>query len=96
MKISSKRPTTMTAGQINAELDKLDKARSKNTDAMIEAGRGHEKPSETVKLDDPLAREYKAISSRAIDLYSEIAARYGPDAPRRLPVGRGFGPRERP
>lgn len=82
--------STMTASQINRELDALDKKMSKINDRFIEAGRGHERPSETMQKDDPLAREWQAVSARRHELRLEIQRRYGPGAPSRLP--RGFGP----
>lgn len=86
-------PARMTAGQINKALDALDRASSKITDEFIAVGRGHERPSETWKLDDPLARKWKQVTARQAALRNEIALRYGPGAPHRLP--RGFGPRAR-
>lgn len=80
----------MTAGEINAELDRLDKASSKLTDQFIAAGRGHERPSEIVRMSDPLARKYTANADRRMDLRHQIERRMGPGATRRLP--RGFGP----
>lgn len=85
-----KAPAEMTAGEINRELDRLDKLSSKACDRMIEAGRGHERPSEIVTKADPLAQECVRVWSRSSALRAQIAARYGPGAPRRLP--RGFGP----
>ena len=82
----------LTAGQINRELDALDIAMSKNCSAMIAAGRGHERPSETALLDDNLSLSCRAIWARQSELRIEIAMRYGPGAPSRLPL-RGFGPR---
>lgn len=79
----------LTAGQINKALDKLAQASSKLTDDFIAAGRGHELPSETRTKSDPLARKYSDIQDARSRLEIEIALRYGPGAPRRLP--RGFG-----
>lgn len=90
-----KDPRDMTAGEINRELDGLDKKRSKLNDEFIEAGRGSETVNETWKKDDPLALRYKELSNRHGDLQREIHARYGPGAPSRLPKGRFFGPRSR-
>ncbi len=42
---------------------------------------------------DPLALQYQQVADRQQALRNEIAARYGPGAPSRLPSGRGFGPR---
>ncbi len=88
-----KDPATMTAGEINRELDRLDKAQSRLAHEFIRVGRGHERPSETEKLDDPLARKAKNFWKRRQLLSIEIDMRYGPGAPTRLP--RGFGPRRR-
>lgn len=87
-------PATMTAGQINRELDLIDETISKLTDAFIAAGRGEETSSQTAKLKDPLANAFNAQSSRRIELRLEIEHRWGPAAPSRLP-GRGFGPRRK-
>jgi hypothetical protein len=90
-------PSTMSARDINAELDRLDRESSKANQEMIAAGRGNEKWSETLTKSDPLAKRSIAIHDRLNKLRSEIAARYGPGAPSRLPTherGR-FGPRER-
>lgn len=87
----SKDPKTLTAGQINRELDKLDAVDSKIAQDMIDAGRGLEKPTETRTKDDPLSRRFQAAADRRGALRNEIEARYGPNAPYRLP-SRGFGP----
>ena len=92
-------PTLTTAevsawspSKINTALDRLEKLSSALTDEFIAAGRGYEKPSETETLSDPLAERYKRIQRAQSMLRIEIALRYGPGAPRRLP--RGFGPRK--
>ena len=97
--LADKDPKTMTAGEINKELDRVDKLQSKHTDKMIAAGRGGEKHSETMsKADgdpnDELAQEHKRLTSRHGDLRYEVEARYGKYV-NRLPVGRMFGPRRR-
>lgn len=81
---------TLSASQINHELDSLHKKRSKINEEMIAAGRGHETWVETAKKTDPLALKHNAIADRMRDLRWEIERRYGPGAPSRLP--RGFGP----
>ena len=86
----AKRVEEMSAAEINRELDRLDARRSKNTDAFIAAGRGHERPSEYLSKSDRLSQEALAIFNRQHDLHAEIERRYGPRAPSRLP--RGFGP----
>ena len=77
----------MTPGQINKRLDQLDKKSSKLTDALIKAGRGHEGYGDILKKTDPLALHGRYLYSRSIVLRNEIARRYGPGAPRRLPAG---------
>lgn len=89
-KISNKAPAVMTAGEINKELDKLEEQNSKLTQRMIDARRGYERPSEYLRLDDPLSIELRNNSNRREALRIEISSRYGPGAPRRLP--KGFGP----
>lgn len=80
----------MTAGEINRELDRLDRRASVNTDAFIAAGRGQERPSDYLRKTDPLSLEALAIFQRRSDLRAEMARRYGPGVPSRLP--RGCGP----
>jgi hypothetical protein len=81
----------MPAAAINKELDALAKKRSKLNDEFIAAGRGSEKAWDTLKLNDPLANKYKALSDRVAELMSEVQLRAGPGT-RRLP--KGFGPRD--
>jgi hypothetical protein len=94
-----KKPATMSATEINRELDRLDARRAKNTEAFIDAGRGHERPSDYLSKSDPLSREARAIYDRQSALQTEIALRYGPGAPSRLPTrgrdARLFGAREK-
>lgn len=80
----------MGAAEINKFLDALDKESSAITDEFIAAGRGSERPSETLKMTDPLALRYIQNWKDADLLRDEVSRRYGPGAPRRLP--RGFGP----
>lgn len=89
-----KDPRGMTARAINKELDALAVTQSKNCTLMIDAGRGHEKPSETRTKADNLSLSCCAIWARESELRIEIELRYGPGAPCRLPSGRGFGPRK--
>jgi hypothetical protein len=93
LRISTKDPRTMTAGEINKELDRLDTLRSANTRAFIDAGRGHERPSEYLTKTDPLSLAARVIGDRQDALHNEVRARYGLGAPRRLPTRQGFGPR---
>lgn len=85
--MSDKIAAGMTPAEINRELDQLDRQGSRLGDKFIAAGRGYEKASETFTMSDPLATEYKALYQRRLALRSEIAHRYGPDAPSRLPPG---------
>lgn len=80
----------MGAAEINKLLDALDKESSGITDEFIAAGRGSERPTEIIRMTDPLALRYIQNWKDADLLRDEIARRYGPGAPRRLP--RGFGP----
>lgn len=78
--------STLTPGEINRRLDRLDKLSSKLTREFIDAGRGYEKPSETRTKTDPLAERYKAWSREHDALHAEISRRYGPGAPSRMPT----------
>ena len=95
-KTAARKPLTresvacLGAAAINKLLDVLDKESSKITDELIEAGRGHEYPSETRKKSDPLSVKFTQTANDQFLLRMEIERRYGPGAPRRLP--RGFGP----
>jgi hypothetical protein len=88
-------PATMTASNINKELDRLSSESSKLNAEFIAAGRGSEKPSEYLRKDDPLAMRAKRLFARETELQTEIVMRAGPGQ-RRLPIERGrFGPRKR-
>lgn len=89
----AKDPATMTAGEVNRELDRLDKKRRAIGQEMIDAGRGHETYSETWKMTDPLALRWQEVAGRERDLRWEIDRRMGPGHHSRLPAGRFFGPR---
>ena len=80
----------MLASEINRELDRLDERSSANCTAFIDAGRGHERPSEYLTKTDPLSLEARAIFDRRSDIRAEMARRWGPNPPSRLP--RGCGP----
>lgn len=85
-RLSSKEPRDMTAGQINKELDSLDAISSGHTDAMIAAGRGHERYTDWRSKSDPLSVAMRNVSERRFLLNVEIERRYGPNPPHRLPV----------
>jgi hypothetical protein len=78
----------MIPSEINHNLDRLDKAGSALTDAFIAEGRGHELPSETFHLSDPLALAYQLLHNARSAFRIEISRRYGPGAPSRLPTRR--------
>jgi len=82
----------MSAGEINRELDRLSEKMSVNARAFIDAGRGYERPSDYADKKDPLSVESNKLSARIRDLHYEIERRYGPNAPSRLPLRKGFGP----
>lgn len=78
----------LTTSQINRYLDRLDAASGRLTDVFIEVGRGHELPSQTMLLDDPLAVLYRQVFDNRSVLRNEVSRRYGPNAPSRLPTRR--------
>jgi hypothetical protein len=84
-KKAPKEHSAMTASEINKRLDKLDAVSSEIGTAMIAAGRGHELPTETHKLSDPLAVRMRENWEQRSALQREVARRYGPGAPSRLP-----------
>jgi len=78
IRISTKDPDAMSAGQIEKERKVLDPLRRALGDTLIAAGRGHEKHSETsaaAERGDPLAVEYMAVSDRIAALSFEISRR---------------------
>lgn len=83
--ISSKPPHDMNNSQINNELDRLDAINRKLDTALIAAGRGNEKPSETFKKADSLSNRYREVSDRKSRLRNEISRRYGSNI-HRLPA----------
>ncbi len=80
-------PATMTPAQINKELDKLGKESSHVNALLISDGRGNERPSEIRTKGDQLSLRWKANTDRMSILHQEIATRYGPNAPYRMPTG---------
>ena len=95
MSKAPKDPKTMTPGEINKELDRLRERDSKNTRAFIEAGRGHERPSEYLKQTDPLSLEARSIFDRRTALMNEIERRYGPGMCGSCPVKLRSTPRRK-
>ncbi len=92
--VTSSNPATMTASQINRELDALSQHNSEFADTMINAGRGHETWNDYKDKGDDISEHGKRIARRVSELHVEIALRYGPAAPHRLPE-KGFPPREK-
>jgi hypothetical protein len=90
-----KEPATMTAGEVNKELDRLRAESSQITQEFIAAGRGNERPSEYLKKTDPLSVRAKESADRMQAVRDEVRLRYGTDVST-LPTGRRFGPRARP
>jgi hypothetical protein len=86
MRLSKRDPSTMSPSAINAELDRLEKLDSGFTDEMISAGRGYERFSEWSVATDELAKKGQLIFERERSLRNEIARRYGPNPPSRLPT----------
>lgn len=83
----------MTAGQLNSALDRIDAAMSKVTQQFIDAGRGHERPSEYLGKSDPLSMRAKELTDQRSAIRIEMEMRYGPGVPSHLP--KGFGPLKR-
>lgn len=76
----------MGAAEINKRLDALDRESSAITDEFIATGRGHERLSERRHKTDPLSLRDAQNSHDRYVLHAEIARRYGPGAPSRLPT----------
>ena len=84
-----KAPVDMTNGEINRRLDSLDKQASKLTQDFIDAGRGHERPSEIRNQNDALSKRWIKIADEQRALYIEAERRYGPGFISRLPTRGG-------
>lgn len=67
----------LTKSEYRRKLASIRKAESVWVDAMIAAGRGQEKPSETVHKTDDLAVAYKNLSDRNHALEDAAIARWG-------------------
>jgi len=70
-------PANMTNSQINRELEKTLARLHSICDRLIAAGRGLEKPSETLTLSDNLSLEYQSVAARHTHLQAEVYVRYG-------------------
>ena len=79
----------MSAAEINKALERVDTERSEITREFIEAGRGHERPSEYLRMEDELSRRARENHDVYMSLLFEVERRAGPGM-RTLP--RGFGP----
>jgi hypothetical protein len=93
-KKAAKDPATMTASEINKELDRLSTKDDALRKELIDAGRGAELSTETIEKTDPLSLRSLEIWDRRSELFREISSRAGPNTSR-LPAGqKGFGPRK--
>lgn len=92
-----RQPARMTAGEINRELDKLEKESSALNAQLIDLGYGNHRYNDIAKLDHPVAKRYVTVTQREWALRQEIAIRFGPGHPSRLPTHRRgwYGPREK-
>jgi len=90
---TAKPPAEMTAGQVNAALEKVSKQSNTLNDEFLKAGRGNERPSDRGNMSDPLTKRYNEIEAQRFALQHEVRQRAGPNMSR-LPIGRGFGPRK--
>jgi uncharacterized protein involved in exopolysaccharide biosynthesis len=82
----------LSAAALNKALDALDAEQSRLLDDLIAAGFGHTSLRTIVLLDHPVAQQYARAQEQIDLLRNEVARRYGPGAPSRLPLGKGFGP----
>lgn len=71
-------PATMSAAEVNRELERLRELDHELNDRLITAGRGSERPSDRRDLTDPLSRAERHIFDRQAQLRNEITARMGP------------------
>lgn len=83
-------PAKMTNGEINKELDRIAKVSSQINSDLIQQGRSHEKPSETVTKSDALSQRYIAVSNRHDELRYEVGKRYPGGISRLPPNNRSF------
>jgi hypothetical protein len=88
--VGKKDPAEMSGAEINKELDRHDARSSELTRELIDAGHGSVRFNDLPATGHPAGREMHDLSARTGRLRSEIARRYGPGAPSRLP--KGFGP----
>lgn len=65
----------LTRAALRAAIDKADAESSALCDALIIAGRGHERPSETRAKTDDLSMRYIAAADRCAALYGERSRR---------------------
>lgn len=86
-------PAKMTGSEITKAQTLLEKQASMINDALIEKGRGNEKPSETVAKKDLTSQAAKAVWDKQAALRNEVQTRAGPGH-NRLPRGVGSSPRK--
>lgn len=67
----SKPVSDLSPAELTRAIAKADAESTVICDAFIAAGRGHERPSETVKLTDPLALRWREHTNRASELHRE-------------------------
>ncbi len=92
--MTTKKPSIMTARQINDELDRLEKLSSQLNDKLIRENRRWERPSQTRHKTDELSQACCKVWDRLDALRLEMELRYSPSY--RLPLVRGkYGPREK-
>lgn len=68
-------PANMTRAALDRAISKADAEHSQVLDAMIAAGRGHERPSETASKSDALSVRFNASLARCGALQSELSRR---------------------
>lgn len=85
-------PGAMTGGELTKAQAAVDAVSSRINQALIDAGRGFEKPSETYTKTDTLSEAFKTVSKRNAELISEVRMRAGPGH-YVLPHGVGRSPR---
>jgi hypothetical protein len=67
--------TQLSAAQLKRSLERVNRDRSAITDRLISLGRGHETPRQTMKLNDPVAVEFRMIAYKHQELIQERDAR---------------------
>jgi hypothetical protein len=81
-----KKPSDMTASEINKALDRVERAQSKIAQKFIAKGRGNERPMDWLWKADLLSQSAQKAYDEYKQLRREVERRYGPNPPHRLPV----------